>query len=85
MTNSYWFNLPVKDLQCSKVFFKELGATFVENETNEMFGIYLGKNKVQVMMFSYVQFEQFTQAKVADLIIQVNFLYRWKLNRKRSR
>lgn len=67
MTNSYWFNLPVKDLQCSKVFFKELGATFVENETNEMFGIYLGKNKVQVMMFSYVQFEQFTQAKVADL------------------
>lgn len=67
MTNSAWFNLPVKDLQCSKVFFKELGATFVENETNEMFGIYLGKNKVQVMMFSYVQFEQFTQAKVADL------------------
>lgn len=67
MTNSAWFNLPVKDVQRSKLFFKKLGTTFVENETSEMFGIYLGKNKVQVMMFSHQQFEQFTQARVADL------------------
>ncbi len=66
MTNSAWFNLPVINVQRSKTFFNELGATFVENETNDMFGIYLGKNKVQVMMFSHVHFEQFTQAKVAD-------------------
>lgn len=67
MTNSAWINLPVKDAQRSKAFFEKLGADFVEQEGPEMFGIYLGKNKVQVMMFGHSQFEQFTQSKVADL------------------
>ena len=67
MTNSAWFNLPVKDIPRSKAFFEQLGARFVERETPEMFGIYLGKNNVQVMIFGHAQFEQFTQAKVADL------------------
>lgn len=66
MTNSAWINLPVNDVQRSKAFFKQLGATFVENETPTMFGIYLGSNKVQVMMFGHQEFEQFTQSKVSN-------------------
>ncbi len=67
MTKSAWFNLPVKNIERSKAFFEQLGASFVENESSTMFGIYLGANNVQVMMFSHPEFEQFTQSKVADL------------------
>ena len=66
MNNSAWLNLPVKDVQRSKAFFKKLGATFVENETPSMFGIYLGSNKVQIMMFGHEEFERFTQTKLTD-------------------
>lgn len=67
MKNKAWLNLPVKDINRSKEFFENLGAAFVENETPTMFGIYLGTNKLQIMMFGHEQFEQFTQSKVADI------------------
>ncbi|MCG8374350.1 MAG: VOC family protein [Balneolales bacterium] len=61
-----WINLPIKEVKRSKEFFTKLGATFVEHETETMFGIYLGENRTQIMMFTHPEFEQFTQAKIAD-------------------
>lgn len=66
MNFNAWINLPIKEVKRSKEFFAKLGATFVEHETETMFGIYLGKNKTQIMMFGHQEFEQFTQAKIAD-------------------
>ncbi len=66
MKNTTWLNLPIEEVKRSKEFFQKLGASFVENETETMFGIYLGENNIQVMMFIHPEFEQFTQAEVTD-------------------
>ncbi len=66
MKHTAWLNLPIREVQRSKEFFKKLDASFVENETETMFGIYIGENRIQVMMFTHPEFEQFTQAEVID-------------------
>lgn len=82
MKNKTWLNLPIREVKPSKEFFKKLGASFVEQETETMFGIYLGENKVQIMFFTHPEFKQFTQAEVANTSTSAELLISLEANSK---
>ena len=74
MNNPAWLNLPVKDVQNSKAFFKKLGFQFSEMETPTMIGLEFGEGPFRVMLFEHAEFEQFTQSTVADVTSSAEML-----------
>ena len=68
MTKECWINLPVKDLQKSKDFFRALGFTVNErfSDSEEMAGIVVGEHNVMVMLFPEETFRSFTGIEVTD-------------------
>ncbi|TWT09318.1 VOC family protein [Planomicrobium sp. CPCC 101079] len=68
MAKECWINLPVKDLQKSKDFFKTLGLTVNErfSDSEEMAGVVVGDHNVMVMLFPEEAFRSFTGIAVTD-------------------
>ncbi|MEO9077636.1 MAG: extradiol dioxygenase [Gelidibacter sp.] len=62
MAKEFWFNLPVKDINKSKGFFKEIG--FISNpmhDANDHLGsFFIGDEKVVMMLFLDETFKSFT-------------------------
>ncbi|MCX2681565.1 VOC family protein [Galbibacter sp. EGI 63066] len=68
MTKDFWFNLPVKDLERSKQFFRDIG--FKENpsmaKANHLGSFFIGEKNVVMMLFPKEAFEGFTAHQIAD-------------------
>ncbi|WP_421772950.1 VOC family protein [Gracilimonas sp.] len=67
MTKELWLNLPVKDIQKSKTFFKAIGFSFDENrEREDMAAMKVGEKKVPVMLISEGTFKEVIQHEITD-------------------
>ena len=67
MTKELWLNLPVKDTQKAKAFFKQIGFTFKdERETPEMVAMMVGQRPVPVMLCEEKQFQSFSMNEITD-------------------
>lgn len=66
MTREFWLNLPVKDINRSKEFFKSLGFPFNENVPPNMGCMYVGDHKAVIMLVTEELFRGFTSAQVSD-------------------
>ncbi|UWX55343.1 extradiol dioxygenase [Maribacter litopenaei] len=68
---SIWLNLPVKDIEASKVFFKQIG--FRENpmhaHATHMASFLIGENDFVLMLFPEYAFQHFTQSEISDTSI----------------
>ncbi|WP_257350648.1 VOC family protein [Pseudalkalibacillus decolorationis] len=62
MANDFWINLPVKDLNQSKEFFREVG--FTVNPQGESVQISIGNTNV--MLFPESTFKEFAGNEIAD-------------------
>lgn len=67
---SIWINLPVKDLQKSKTFFKTIG--FRENpmysKVEHFASFFIGENDFVMMLFPEDTFKSFTHNEVSDTL-----------------
>jgi predicted lactoylglutathione lyase len=67
-TKQIWFNLPVKDIQKSKAFYKEIG--FKPNPMHEnadhLASFFIGEKEVVMMLFPEDSFRHFTNHEVSD-------------------
>lgn len=63
-----WLNLPVKDIQKSKVFFNSLGFSTESEHGNTEYSLpmTIGDNKFTVMLFTEENFHSFTRSPVAN-------------------
>ena len=68
MINDIWINLPVKNIEKSKIFFAELGFEFNKNYGNSPTSacLLIGQKNVVVMLFEEPAFKSFTQHGIAD-------------------
>ena len=68
MINDIWINLPVKNIEKSKIFFAELGFEFNKNYGNSPTSacLLIGQKNVVVMLFEESIFKNFTQHEVSD-------------------
>ena len=67
-TKQIWLNLPVKDMEKSKAFFKEIGFTpnpYHENSSH-LGSFFIGEKEVVMMLFPEETFKKFTQNEIAD-------------------
>lgn len=68
MSKEIWINLPVKDVNKSREFFRSIGFNINPNHnTNGMAAISAGEGKAMVMLFPEATFESFTQCRIADV------------------
>ncbi|HSU51867.1 MAG TPA: VOC family protein [Segetibacter sp.] len=67
MIKDLWINLPVKDINKSKAFFKELGFSFntQHGNTESSASLLIGQKNVVVMLFSEPAFKGFINGEVA--------------------
>ncbi|MEJ5962067.1 VOC family protein [Pedobacter immunditicola] len=63
-----WFNLPVKDIQKAKVFYKEIGFTPnpMHENADHMASFFIGEKQVVMMLFPEDTFKHFTGHEVSD-------------------
>lgn len=67
MTKELWLNLPVKNIQESKKFFKAIGFSFDENrEREDMAAMKVGEKKVPVMLITERTFKEVIQYEITD-------------------
>ncbi|RCX23435.1 hypothetical protein DFP94_1011034 [Fontibacillus phaseoli] len=68
MARDLWINLPVKDIEKSKVFFVKLGFTLNQRQagSDESAGIIVGDKQMMVMLFPESTFKTFTGAEIPD-------------------
>jgi uncharacterized protein len=67
MTKQLWINLPVKNVQRSKDFFKQLGFSFnTKRDTPDSTCMLVGEHNLVIMLFSEAMFGSFTQHKITD-------------------
>jgi predicted lactoylglutathione lyase len=67
MTKQFWFNLPVKDIAKSKVFFTALGFTLNEHMGGGDSACFLiGEQNAVMMLFPNEQMENFMMTKLSD-------------------
>lgn len=67
MTKELWLNLPVKDTQKAKAFFKQIGFTFNdERESQEMVAMMVGQKPVPVMLCEENRFQTFSMNAITD-------------------
>ncbi len=62
MAKDFWINLPVKNIEKSRAFFKELGFTFNEKHGNSpnSVALLIGEKNTVVMLFDEQTFKGFT-------------------------
>ncbi|MDN7246944.1 VOC family protein [Planococcus shenhongbingii] len=68
MTKDFWINLPVKDLNKSKEFFKALGFTINErfSDSEQMAGIVIGEHNSMIMLFPEATLQTFAGHELTD-------------------
>ena len=67
-TKQVWLNLPVKDIQRSKAFFKEIGFSpnpYHEN-AEHLASFFIGDNNLVMMLFPEQVFKRFSGNEVSD-------------------
>lgn len=73
---SFWINLPVKDIEKSRDFYKKIG--FSENpmhqNSTESASFYIGEHKIVMMLFPEKQFESFTRNKIPNTSVETEIL-----------
>ena len=76
MAKECWINLPVKDLEKSKGFFKALGFRLNErfSDSDAMAGVVIGSHNAMVMLFPEETFMSFTNNTIADTETCTEFL-----------
>jgi predicted lactoylglutathione lyase len=67
-TKQLWLNLPVKDIQRSKAFFKEIGFTPnpMHENAEHLASFFIGEKNVVMMLFPEETFKHFTKNAIAD-------------------
>jgi uncharacterized protein len=67
-TKELWLNLPVKNIDKSKVFFKALGFTLntTYGDSNDNACFIIGDKKIALMLFPEAKFKAFTQHELSD-------------------
>lgn len=69
MTKQFWINLPVKDVNRSREFFKQIGfklnAHAPNSESSASF--YIGSQNVVMMLFDEATFKGFAHAGICDV------------------
>jgi len=66
MSTKIFVNLPVKDLDKSMAFFKNLGWTFNPQFTDETAASMVISDDIFVMLLTHKKFAEFTDKKIAD-------------------
>lgn len=66
MSTKIFVNLPVKDLNKSMAFFKELGWTFNPQFTDETAACMVISDDIYAMLLTHEKFAGFTNKKIAD-------------------
>ena len=68
MTKEIWINLPVKDVNKSKIFFTSIGFSLNPHYSNgdESACINVGSKNIAVMLFKENAFKNFIQHEIAD-------------------
>lgn len=72
-----WVNIPVKDVQKSKVFFKALGLNFNEpmSQGNDMACLLIGKTNTVVMLIQTEMFKGFVQNPISNSLESSEVLF----------
>lgn len=66
MTKDIWFNLPVKDVARSRVFFSQLGFTFNDKHGVDPACMLVGEKKVVIMLFQEEMVKSFMRHQLTD-------------------
>ncbi len=67
MPKQFWINLPVKDLNKSKVFFTKLGFSFnTKQDNSNHLQLVIGDTNATVMLFPESTFKNFTRHQIVD-------------------
>ena len=68
MIRELWLNLPVKDVNRSREFFRKIGFSIhpAHEKSEKMAGIIVSDRKIMVMLFPESDFKNFSQAEVSD-------------------
>ena len=66
MATNIFVNLPVKDLQKSMDFFKQIGFSFNQQFTDETAACMVISDTIYVMLLTHEKFKQFTPKAIAD-------------------
>ena len=67
MTNEIWLNLPVKDVNKAKEFFRKIGFTLSEKHAApDMACFEIGEKKMNVLFFAEETLKKFTKSEIAD-------------------
>ncbi|TRX38691.1 extradiol dioxygenase [Flavobacterium sp. ZT3R18] len=75
MVKKIWLNLPVKNVEKSKIFFTEIGFSFNEaHDTESMACMLVGENNFAVMLFEETQLESCIQNKITDTTLSSEML-----------
>jgi predicted lactoylglutathione lyase len=70
MTTDLWLNLPVKDLEAAKVFYKKMGFPFNEDYVNPNSAcMMIGKRQTVVMLFEQDVFQKIINNRVTNTIL----------------
>ncbi|MCK0145920.1 extradiol dioxygenase [Arenibacter sp. F26102] len=66
--NQFWLNLPVRDLEKSKMFFKSIGFTPnpVHTAATHLGSFLIGENKFVMMLFPETVFKGFTGNEISN-------------------
>ena len=67
-TKQIWFNLPVKDIQKSKAFYKAIGFTPnpMHEKAEHLASFFVGDKEVVMMLFPEETFRHFTGHEISD-------------------
>lgn len=74
MPSKVFINLPVKDLQRSMSFFKNLGFSFNPQFTDEKAGCMVVSDSIFVMLLTETYFKSFIDTQVCDANLQTEVL-----------
>jgi len=74
MPSKVFINLPVKDLQRSMTFFKNLGFSFNPQFTDEKAGCMVVSDSIFVMLLTETYFKSFIDTQVCDANLQTEVL-----------
>ncbi len=76
MAKDFWVNLPVKNIELSKAFFKELGFIFNEKHGNSAnsAALLIGEKNTVVMLFDEPTFKGFAGQEINDTLVSSEVL-----------
>lgn len=77
MKKELWINLPVKDLEAAKEFYKQAGFLLHEgsHDNENMAGFYVEGQNLRIMLFQEETFKAFTQNDIAKTSIGTEVLF----------